>query len=102
MVIFFIFNPFYFLMKLLMFRCLNFTGYSGFNKRNFKGPSLPDLLPAALGNLGQINEAREVVEEAVRIKPDLSLSYIKRTLPTKQPGGLQPYLDGLGKAGLRE
>ncbi len=35
-------------------------------------------------------------------KPDLSLCYLKNTLPTKQPDGLKPYLDGLRKAGLPE
>jgi tetratricopeptide (TPR) repeat protein len=60
------------------------------------------VLASALGNLGQIEEARSAVDEALRLKPDLSLSYLEKTLPTKQPGGLQPYLDGLRKAGLRE
>ena len=60
------------------------------------------VLAAALGNLGQIEEARTIVDEALQIKPDLSLSYLERTLPTKQPGGLQPYLNGLRKAGLPE
>ena len=34
--------------------------------------------------------------------PDLSLAYLKKTLPTKEPDGLEPYLDGLRKAGLPE
>jgi adenylate cyclase len=58
------------------------------------------VLAAALGNLGQIEEARSAVDEALRQKPDLSLSYFEKTLPTKQPGELRPYLDGLRKAGL--
>jgi adenylate cyclase len=60
------------------------------------------VLAAALGNLGQIEEARSAVDEALRQKPDLSLSYFEKTLPTKQPGELRPYLDGLRKAGLQE
>ncbi len=60
------------------------------------------VLASALGNLGQIEEASAVVNEALQIKPDLSLSYLEKTLPTKQPGGLQPYLDGLCRAGLPE
>ena len=59
-------------------------------------------LASALGNLGQTAEAREAVDEALRRKPDLSLAYLETTLPTKQPGGLEPYLDGLRKAGLPE
>ena len=60
------------------------------------------VLASALGNLGQTAEAQEALEEALRRKPDLSLSYLSDTLPTKDPGGLDPYLDGLRKAGLPE
>ncbi|MEE8579701.1 MAG: tetratricopeptide repeat protein [Hyphomicrobium sp.] len=60
------------------------------------------VLASALGNLGQNAEAREALDEALRRKPDLSLSYLKKTLLTKHPGGLDPYLDGLHEAGLPE
>ncbi len=60
------------------------------------------ILASALGNLGQIEDARAAVNEALRHKPDLSLTYLEKTLPTKEPGGLKPYLDGLRKAGLPE
>ncbi len=60
------------------------------------------VLASALGNLGQIDEARTAIDGAMQQKPDLSLSYLEKTLPTKQPGKLQPYLDGLRKAGLPE
>ncbi|MEE9209343.1 MAG: tetratricopeptide repeat protein, partial [Kiloniellales bacterium] len=59
-------------------------------------------LASALGNLGRIEEARAAVAAALGEKPDLSLSYLAKTLPTKHPGGLEPYLDGLRKAGLPE
>ncbi len=59
-------------------------------------------LASALGNLGRIEEAHAAVGEALLLKPDLSLSYLAKTLPTKQPDGLKPYLDGLRKAGLPE
>jgi adenylate cyclase len=59
-------------------------------------------LASALGNLGQTAEAREAVDEALRRKPDLSIAYLETTLPTKHPGGLDLYLDGLRKAGLEE
>ena len=58
------------------------------------------VLASALGNLGQTAEAQAAVDEALRRKPDLSLTYLETTLPTKQPGGLERYLDGLRKAGL--
>jgi adenylate cyclase len=60
------------------------------------------LLASALGNLGQTAEAREALDKALRRKPDLSLTFLETTLPTKQPGALEPYLDGLRTAGLEE
>ncbi len=59
-------------------------------------------LASALGNLGRIEEARDAVQEALRLKPDLSIGYLAKTLPAKHPNGLDPYLDGLRKAGLPE
>ena len=58
------------------------------------------VLASALGNLGQIAEAREAINEALRRKPDVSLAYLETTWPTKQPGGLETFFDGLRKAGL--
>jgi len=60
------------------------------------------VLAAPLAQLGRIEQARAAVKAALEQKPDLSLSYLKKTLPTKHPGGLDPYLDGLRKAGLPE
>jgi adenylate cyclase len=60
------------------------------------------VLASALGNLGQTKQARGALDEALERKPDLSLAYLMTTLPTKEPGGLDPYLDGLRKAGLAE
>jgi adenylate cyclase len=60
------------------------------------------VLASALGNLGETKEAREAIAEALRRKPDLSLDYLATTLPTKKPGGLEKYFDGLRKAGLPE
>ena len=57
---------------------------------------------AALSHLGQEDEARAAVAAALEAMPDLSLAYLEKTLPTKEPGGLDPYLEGLRKAGLPE
>jgi adenylate cyclase len=57
---------------------------------------------AALGHLGRVDEAREAVAAALEAMPDLTLSYLEKTLPTKEVGGLDPYLQGLRKAGLPE
>ena len=59
-------------------------------------------LAASLALLGQTDEARAAVAAALEAMPDLTLSYLKKTLPTKEPGGLDPYLEGLRRAGLPE
>ncbi len=58
------------------------------------------VLAAALARLGRMDEARAAVAAALEAKPDLTLTYLAETLPTKEPGGLAPYLDGLRDAGL--
>jgi len=54
----------------------------------------------AHANLGQMEEARSYLAEALKAKPDLSVPFLEKTLPTKHEGGLDPYLEGLRKAGL--
>ncbi len=58
------------------------------------------FLASALANLDRMQEARAVLDEALREKPDLTLAYVASTFPTREPDGLAPYLDGLRKAGL--
>ena len=60
------------------------------------------VLAAGLAQLDEVKEASECVADALKEKPDLTLSYLADVLPTKKPGGLDPYLDGLRKAGLPE
>ncbi len=57
-------------------------------------------LVAAYGNLGQIEEAKTALAEALKVKPDLSISYILKTLPPRHENGLDPYLTGLRLAGM--
>lgn len=57
---------------------------------------------SALAHLGRLDEARAALSEAVSALPELSLSYLRQTLPTVDADGLKPYLAGLAKAGLRE
>jgi hypothetical protein len=59
-------------------------------------------LVAALAHVGRLDEARRAAQEARRQLPDLSISYLQRVLPTKDPKGLDPYLEGLRMAGLVE
>ena len=57
---------------------------------------------AALVQAGRVEEARSEVQAALRELPKLSISYAAQSLPTKHPGGLDPYLDALRTAGLPE
>ena len=57
---------------------------------------------AANANLGRLDDARNALAVALDEKPDLTVSYLKKALPTKHEGGLDPYLAGLRKAGLPE
>jgi hypothetical protein len=47
-----------------------------------------------------MDEARAAAAAALEAKPDLTLAYLTEALPTRQPGGLDPYLDGLRAAGV--
>ncbi len=58
------------------------------------------VLASALSHLGRSEEAQSAIAAARTQKPDLTLSYIVKTLPTKPPGDLKAYLDGLRRAGL--
>ncbi len=60
------------------------------------------MFAAAYAHLNQLEDARGAVAQALKELPDLSISYLKKTLPTKHEGGLEPYLSGLRKAGLPE
>ncbi len=57
---------------------------------------------AALVQAGRIEEARSEVQAALRELPDLTLTYLRNTYLTREPGGLNPYLDALRTAGLPE
>ncbi len=60
------------------------------------------LMAASLSCAGRIDEAREQVEAACKALPDFSLSYLEKTFPTKVKGGLDPYLNALRNAGLKQ
>ena len=68
---------------------------------NVSGYWTPAVMAAALANLGRVEEAEKSLDLAVKAMPDLSLAYLKKSLPTKKSGGLDPYLKGLEAAGLQ-
>jgi adenylate cyclase len=55
---------------------------------------------AALGNLDRIADAKKALADAKQEKPDLSIAFLLGNLPTKHDGGLEPYIQGMLKAGL--
>ena len=58
-------------------------------------------LAVALAGQDRLDEARVAIEEARRVKPDLSLSVVRRLLP-HSPQFLERHIDALRKAGLPE
>jgi len=59
-------------------------------------------LSTAYANLGQMEEAGEALQGAIKEKPDLNISYLEKIFPTRHKDGLGFYLSGLRKAGLPE
>lgn len=49
---------------------------------------------------GQINEARAALAEALKIKPDLRLSFISANCPFRHESYLKRFTQALAKAGL--
>ena len=58
------------------------------------------VLASVLGNLDRIEEAQAALARAKQENPGLSLDFVIGNLPVKVEGGLDPYLNGLKKAGL--
>jgi adenylate cyclase len=59
-------------------------------------------LASAYASLDRMDEAREALKGAFQVKPDLSVSYLKKIMPTRHKDGLDQYLSGMRRAGLPE
>jgi adenylate cyclase len=57
-------------------------------------------LLSALGHLEGEDEAKTALQELQRIKPDISVSFVSKYVPTSNNDDLKRLLDGLRKAGL--
>ena len=57
-------------------------------------------LASALAHLDRMEEAREALQDALQVKPDLSIAFLENILPTRHKDGLEIYLSGIRKAGL--
>jgi adenylate cyclase len=58
------------------------------------------VLAAALGHAGRNDEARHVIDELLRLRPDYSHVLVERSMPFKRREDLEHFIDGLRKAGL--
>jgi adenylate cyclase len=68
-------------------------------------PEFPNTyrwLAAALGQTGRIEEAKEALEKAMSLAPDLFDMYVRQPAPHHRPQDHAHMLDGLRKAGLPE
>ncbi len=55
---------------------------------------------ATLGTLEREEEAREALERALILQPDLSISFIEKALPITHTASRKHFIDGLAKAGV--
>jgi adenylate cyclase len=68
-------------------------------------PNYPNTyrwLAAALGQLGQIEEAKDALQKAIAIAPAAFDMYVRKRVPWRRPEDHAHMLEGLRKAGLRE
>ena len=56
----------------------------------------------ALGHLGRIDEAREMIDRVLELKPDATISFMRTRFNFTDPEDQKGFLDGLRKAGLPE
>ena len=58
------------------------------------------VLLAALGQLGRLNEARLLLDQVKKLRPDFSLTFVRRTHLFDDCDRFEHYLDGLRKVGV--
>jgi adenylate cyclase len=59
-------------------------------------------LMAALGQLGNVAEAKQIIDELISRRPKFSLSFVREHYPLKIPEATDHLVDGLRKAGVPE
>ena len=57
---------------------------------------------ASLAQMGQVDEAREFLETVRRGQPQLSIDWIRASVPYQTPELMERFLEGMRKAGLNE
>ena len=102
-------GPFYSRLAQAYLSMKDYTNTRENAEEAFRYPALPNwpgksYLVSALGHLGLLAEAEAARDELLRLKPDLTIGWI-RSRPLYLPMGrefMDEYLDGLRKAGLPE
>jgi TolB-like protein/Tfp pilus assembly protein PilF len=70
-----------------------------------QNPNFPGghrLLASSLGHLGQLAEARQALDQLLRLMPGMQADDVRRQVPFKKAADMERYLDGLRKAGLAD
>ncbi len=65
-------------------------------------PVGPRLLAVSLAHLGRVEEARKAVKELLVLRPDMTVTGVRKTIKFKHSEHTEKYLDGLLLAGLPE
>ena len=60
------------------------------------------ILASSLAALGRIDDAKAAAVELLRRRPDLTISKVRESTFLASSGFLEPYVDGLRKAGVPE
>ncbi|MEJ2122367.1 MAG: tetratricopeptide repeat protein [Alphaproteobacteria bacterium] len=63
-------------------------------------PAALQLLAASYAQLGRIDEARDAIDQLLRVVPGQTVETAGSQLPLKRPEDMERYLDGLRNAGL--
>ena len=79
---------------------LHYTGEVLRLRPGFQGAQR--LRCAALAQLGRITEAKEFLEHVMIGQPQLTLQWIRESVPYQTPETMERFLDGMRKAGVRE
>ena len=57
---------------------------------------------ASLAHAGRLDEARATLETVRRQQPQLTLAWLRASVPYQTPESLERFLEGMRKAGLEE
>ena len=71
-------------------------------QQNPNFPGGPRLLASSLGHLGRLAEARQALDQLLRLMPGMKADDVGGQVPFKHAADMERYLDGLRRAGLAD